>query len=275
MESTQYEDINSYPKCILDSNDFQIPTCLIGHSLQENKKSENVCENCGDLLDLDISYKCKKCKTSKCISCYNKIKYLGVLKCEKEHDLIHTTIRPYKTGWICDPCDVQFLPHLPSWHCKECQYDMCIACYGEKIRSYGDKGRSFDNCKLMSEPFAELGKIRQIQELKQANNKLRNFNTDYTDIEIIKADMYPEILSKEYYKDSSDNNLLKNLFIQNKYKIVNGPTSNGFFDAFYLAWANHSNLILSPDDVWLAILHNIDIYINENEKKIKEYFCNT
>jgi len=51
--------------------------------------------------------------------------------------------------------------------------------------------------------------------------------------------------------------------------ICSGPTSNAFFDAFFLAYALHGEVVLSPDDVWLQINNCFVTYVNQNPEKLR------
>jgi len=47
-------------------------------------------------------------------------------------------------------------------------------------------------------------------------------------------------------------------------------SSNPFFDAFFLAYYLHGELVLSPDDIWLQISSQLGKYIDENAEKLRE-----
>ena len=51
--------------------------------------------------------------------------------------------------------------------------------------------------------------------------------------------------------------------------MVAGPTSNYFFDALFLAYTAHGELVLSPSDIWLAILASFSDYVNDNAEKLR------
>jgi len=52
-------------------------------------------------------------------------------------------------------------------------------------------------------------------------------------------------------------------------KVIDGPTKNSFFDALYLAYVRHGELVLSPDDVWLQINHCFCKYANKFQDKLR------
>lgn len=47
-------------------------------------------------------------------------------------------------------------------------------------------------------------------------------------------------------------------------------TDNNFFNAFYLAYVLHSDIMLSPDDIWIAITIGFSNYVNENSEKLRD-----
>ncbi|MCJ1461041.1 hypothetical protein MMC28_011423 [Mycoblastus sanguinarius] len=47
---------------------------------------------------------------------------------------------------------------------------------------------------------------------------------------------------------------------------------NGFVRAAVQAYNEHHNLIIRPDDVWLAILAQFSIYVNAHPEQMREYF---
>ena len=50
------------------------------------------------------------------------------------------------------------------------------------------------------------------------------------------------------------------------------PTHNGFLDAILLAYNNHHALILTPDDVWLAIMTQFSFFMEKNGETMREKF---
>ena len=54
-----------------------------------------------------------------------------------------------------------------------------------------------------------------------------------------------------------------------------GPTTNAFFDSFFLAYTLHGELVLSPDDIWLQISSNIGRYIYKYENKFRNKIVST
>ena len=49
-----------------------------------------------------------------------------------------------------------------------------------------------------------------------------------------------------------------------------GPTSNAFFDAFFLAYTFHGEIVLSPDDIWLQINSCFAQYVNKFPEELRD-----
>ncbi|CAM6084378.1 unnamed protein product [Calypogeia fissa] len=47
---------------------------------------------------------------------------------------------------------------------------------------------------------------------------------------------------------------------------------NGLVDTAVLAYNNHHHLVLRPDDVWIAILSQFNLYVNANAKQLRHLF---
>ena len=50
------------------------------------------------------------------------------------------------------------------------------------------------------------------------------------------------------------------------------PEGNGFVKAAISAYSNHRHLVLRPDDVWLAVLTQLSLYINANAENLRGSF---
>jgi hypothetical protein len=46
-------------------------------------------------------------------------------------------------------------------------------------------------------------------------------------------------------------------------------STNGFVNTVVTAYNSHNDLVISPDDVWIAILNIFQIYVNENAEKLR------
>ncbi len=49
-------------------------------------------------------------------------------------------------------------------------------------------------------------------------------------------------------------------------------SNNGFVDAAIGAYNGHRNLIIRPDDVWLAILTQFNLYVNAHPEELRHHF---
>ena len=50
------------------------------------------------------------------------------------------------------------------------------------------------------------------------------------------------------------------------------PDPNGFFNTIFHAYSNHYHLVLRPDDVWFAILVQLNFYINAHAEELRSFF---
>ena len=107
------------------------------------------CNICGDkkpLLNNTHSFHCHKCSYDLCLICIKKhnYKYLNQKMMEKANKDTKVYViqhpdflklsgeqeRNYKDEtWICDICKTEFNCFIYSFHCKKCQYDVCLNCY--------------------------------------------------------------------------------------------------------------------------------------------------
>eukprot|EP01084_Bolivina_argentea_P086764 156792_1 len=67
--------------------------------------------------------------------------YSSSTTCDNGHSLVHTspskliyTNYAYSHGYICNKCRTSF-KNKYSYHCKYCEYDICIDCYGQKSKA--------------------------------------------------------------------------------------------------------------------------------------------
>jgi hypothetical protein len=49
-------------------------------------------------------------------------------------------------------------------------------------------------------------------------------------------------------------------------------TSNGFVYGCLQAYNQHHNLVIRPDDVWITVMAQFAVYVDKNNKKMREYF---
>lgn len=50
------------------------------------------------------------------------------------------------------------------------------------------------------------------------------------------------------------------------------PSCNGLVFAAYYAYSNHHHLTIRPEDVWFAILSQLNFYINAHAEELRDYF---
>ncbi|KIM19519.1 hypothetical protein M408DRAFT_334372, partial [Serendipita vermifera MAFF 305830] len=50
------------------------------------------------------------------------------------------------------------------------------------------------------------------------------------------------------------------------------PNHNGFVQAVVQAYNDHHNLIIRPDDIWIAILSQLNLYINAHAEELRSFF---
>jgi hypothetical protein len=50
------------------------------------------------------------------------------------------------------------------------------------------------------------------------------------------------------------------------------PSNNGFVKSAWDAYSHHSHLIIRPDDIWFAILSQLNFYINKNAEELRDHF---
>lgn len=50
------------------------------------------------------------------------------------------------------------------------------------------------------------------------------------------------------------------------------PSTNGFVHAAWYAYSSHHHLTLRPDDIWFAILSQLNFYINKNAEALRSHF---
>ena len=81
-----------------------------------------------------------------------------------------------------------------------------------------------------------------------------------------------EMLLNKYYKSNPFKNYNPFVTFPNisTEEICSGPTSNAFFDAFFLAFVLHGEIVLSPDDIWIQISSCFAQYVNNYAEKLRD-----
>ncbi|KAH7097329.1 hypothetical protein BKA62DRAFT_716714 [Auriculariales sp. MPI-PUGE-AT-0066] len=65
---------------------------------------------------------------------------------------------------------------------------------------------------------------------------------------------------------------LQGAFIDTENGVV--PCSNGLVYTVLQAWTQHHVLVLRPDDIWLAILAQFNLFVNANAERLRKIFVN-
>jgi hypothetical protein len=65
--------------------------------------------------------------------------------------------------------------------------------------------------------------------------------------------------------------------IQSSFKNITSASNiharrNGFVDGAIEAYNNHQNLEIRPDDIWLSILSQLNIYVNKHAEELRDMF---
>tara|TARA_R110002003_G_scaffold104_44_gene8615 strand:+ start:36807 stop:37184 length:378 start_codon:yes stop_codon:yes gene_type:complete len=50
------------------------------------------------------------------------------------------------------------------------------------------------------------------------------------------------------------------------------PSDNGFVRALFSAYSSHHHLTIRPEDVWFAMLSQINFYINAHAEELRDHF---
>ena len=49
-----------------------------------------------------------------------------------------------------------------------------------------------------------------------------------------------------------------------------GPTGHPFFDSFFVAYAIHGEVAISPDDIWIQIISELSKHIDKNSESLRK-----
>ncbi|OMJ84811.1 hypothetical protein SteCoe_13998 [Stentor coeruleus] len=99
---------------------------------------EFTCNSCGNKFITKKNYHCSPCEYDLCDNCYNilhKGMENGINKvCKRNHVLkyYHDSSIYYRGEVYCRICN-KSRNKIGSFHCRKCQYDICIPCAGEFI----------------------------------------------------------------------------------------------------------------------------------------------
>lgn len=76
----------------------------------------------------------------------------------------------------------------------------------------------------------------------------------------------------EQYKKVKDNHILQSSFDNITVESKIQPSANGFVNAAVTAYSDHQHLEIRPDDVWLSILSQLNIYVNAHGEELRDMF---
>lgn len=118
---------------------------------------------------------------------------------------------------------------------------------------------------------------RDIQKLKQDTAHPLWKETEVNGISMA----YIHFLNDRYHsKSSGPRNLEHVIQYQSSDVDVDNPKTpfnlhtcgNGFYSAFERAWATHGGVIISPDDIWMAIQLQFCQYMDKNAEELRDVF---
>jgi serine/threonine protein kinase len=102
-----------------------------------------------------ISFQCKRCEYDLCYTCILKHDYRVVnekmSKISSKGRKVYVTTHPhylllkrkeerYKekdNSWTCDICQIRACESVYSFHCKDCEYDVCLKCFDKNFEIRG------------------------------------------------------------------------------------------------------------------------------------------
>lgn len=106
------------------------------------------------------------------------------------------------------------------------------------------------------------------------NNKTMPFKSGK---DAANVDMISLLKTTVEYKQGNGGDVLESSFDRKAFE--NGsdrfvPTDNGFVYSVVHAYNNHHDLIIRPDDVWIAITTQFSLYLNANAEELRSHFVN-
>jgi len=78
--------------------------------------------------------------------------------------------------------------------------------------------------------------------------------------------------SLDQYKKSAGGKILQCSKIVGENRFVTHRWDNGFISAIFEAYNKHHNLVLRPDDIWLSILVQFSLYVNDRAEELRKNF---
>jgi hypothetical protein len=96
-----------------------------------------------------------------------------------------------------------------------------------------------------------------------SNVKINTINiNNKKKVDIKNLDIYKRDIAGEILKTTINDNLYKDNY------------ENGFVGTLINCYNNHNNLIIRPDDIWIAILTQFSRYVNTNSEELRYKFVN-
>ena len=147
MNDKMLENYKIGDKVPVDSHEHVLT--LSNDQMRGYNGDEWYCDSCGNnnkcFLSNALSFNCPFCKYDLCQKCIFEHNYKNinnrmlqhVPKGKKAYVSTHDHYlllssekeRIYEDGWRCDICKTSFSKYIDSFHCKKCEYDLCLKCY--------------------------------------------------------------------------------------------------------------------------------------------------
>ncbi|XP_062512576.1 uncharacterized protein LOC134188420 [Corticium candelabrum] len=91
------------------------------------------CDHCGmssTRSSSNISHHCPKCQFDLCVNCVaGQQHHLHPHKLLLANSYVVYSSQLYNGQWFCDNCKKSSRGVMYMWHCRECQFDLCMSCY--------------------------------------------------------------------------------------------------------------------------------------------------
>jgi len=116
----------------------------------------NNCDNQNNLfLSNTLSFNCQSCQYDLCQKCIAEHNYIKVNNKMAQHTPkgkktyvsthVHYLLLSSKEdrtydSWVCDGCKATFSGYIYSFHCKKCNYDLCLLCYEKYFQTRKEDG---------------------------------------------------------------------------------------------------------------------------------------
>jgi len=114
-------------------HDHQLKLNAIPYGIKDAFVFPYNCSICSKPQTNAPSFQCPPCRFDMCIECSKTKKVKPIpehhiaISSKHQHEL-HFMVPYGQEGYICNLCSDEVAPHIPSWHCKSCNFDACIPC---------------------------------------------------------------------------------------------------------------------------------------------------